>query len=337
MPKVWIPQSCVMEASKAMTIKTSNSTCTMQSTGRLEGWLSKKSSSVLTVPPWKRRWFILNENGLYYLTRRRSSSVNDSSGQKKTQKTYKKVCDILLCTVRDVPGKNFMFEILGPNMSRSYMLKASDALEYRAWVDAIRCLIGQQLGDADAVQGIMSIFDDHDHGDGEDDDLDDEHIDFCSDDNNVSSSCVSAEDHPPSPAAARISKKRLSSSPRNGRFSSRKHPLLSEIINNNPKCADCNMENPDWLSMNLGVVLCIECGGVHRGLGTHISKVRAEYTKIDLLFFLSSVVLWECLMLAEIFLRRGVSSVYCRNHVIHAPACVSMFVNNNDTGPIFES
>ena len=32
---------------------------------------------------------------------------------------------------------------------------------------------------------------------------------------------------------------------------------------------------PSWASINLGVFLCIECSGVHRRMGTHISKVRS--------------------------------------------------------------
>ncbi|KAI7855820.1 hypothetical protein BDC45DRAFT_567787 [Circinella umbellata] len=43
----------------------------------------------------------------------------------------------------------------------------------------------------------------------------------------------------------------------------------------NMHCADCGDENPDWCSLNLGIVLCIECSGIHRSLGTHISKVRS--------------------------------------------------------------
>ena len=43
----------------------------------------------------------------------------------------------------------------------------------------------------------------------------------------------------------------------------------------NPFCADCSAADPDWVSLNLGCVICIQCSGVHRSLGTHISKVRS--------------------------------------------------------------
>ena len=39
-------------------------------------------------------------------------------------------------------------------------------------------------------------------------------------------------------------------------------------------CGDCGAEDPQWASINWGVVLCIECGGIHRSLGVHITKVR---------------------------------------------------------------
>lgn len=44
----------------------------------------------------------------------------------------------------------------------------------------------------------------------------------------------------------------------------------------NATCADCGSESKvEWVSINLGIVLCIECSGIHRSLGTHISKVRS--------------------------------------------------------------
>ena len=32
--------------------------------------------------------------------------------------------------------------------------------------------------------------------------------------------------------------------------------------------------DPDWASYNLGIFLCVDCCGIHRNLGTHISKVK---------------------------------------------------------------
>ncbi|XP_053200811.1 arfGAP with SH3 domain, ANK repeat and PH domain-containing protein-like isoform X2 [Panonychus citri] len=44
----------------------------------------------------------------------------------------------------------------------------------------------------------------------------------------------------------------------------------------NEKCVDCaSTKDPTWLSTNFGVVLCIECSGIHRDLGVHISRVQS--------------------------------------------------------------
>ncbi|EDQ84340.1 uncharacterized protein MONBRDRAFT_30343 [Monosiga brevicollis MX1] len=43
----------------------------------------------------------------------------------------------------------------------------------------------------------------------------------------------------------------------------------------NLRCADCSTANPDWASINLGTMVCIDCSGVHRSMGVHISKVRS--------------------------------------------------------------
>ncbi|XP_064478554.1 arf-GAP with dual PH domain-containing protein 1-like [Ornithodoros turicata] len=45
----------------------------------------------------------------------------------------------------------------------------------------------------------------------------------------------------------------------------------------NDECADCRRKDPDWASYNIGVFLCKECAGLHRTLGSHISKVRSVH------------------------------------------------------------
>lgn len=44
---------------------------------------------------------------------------------------------------------------------------------------------------------------------------------------------------------------------------------------NNSYCADCSRTDPTWASLNLGICICIHCAGVHRSLGTHLSRIQS--------------------------------------------------------------
>ncbi|XP_066138052.1 centaurin-gamma-1A isoform X1 [Euwallacea fornicatus] len=50
---------------------------------------------------------------------------------------------------------------------------------------------------------------------------------------------------------------------------------IKNRVPGNGFCVDCDAPNPDWASLNLGVLMCIECSGIHRNLGSHISRVRS--------------------------------------------------------------
>lgn len=53
--------------------------------------------------------------------------------------------------------------------------------------------------------------------------------------------------------------------------------IISEVrrLPGNNQCVDCNAFEPTWLSTNLGVLVCIECSGIHRELGVHVTRIRS--------------------------------------------------------------
>uniref|UniRef100_A0A2K6UQE9 Arf-GAP with GTPase, ANK repeat and PH domain-containing protein 1 n=1 Tax=Saimiri boliviensis boliviensis TaxID=39432 RepID=A0A2K6UQE9_SAIBB len=50
--------------------------------------------------------------------------------------------------------------------------------------------------------------------------------------------------------------------------------------------------DPNWASLNLGALMCIECSGIHRNLGTHLSRVRSldlDDWPVELIKVMSSI------------------------------------------------
>ncbi|XP_011402926.1 PREDICTED: arf-GAP with SH3 domain, ANK repeat and PH domain-containing protein 2-like [Amphimedon queenslandica] len=59
--------------------------------------------------------------------------------------------------------------------------------------------------------------------------------------------------------------------------------IISKIqfLPGNDRCCECNAPDPEWLSVNLGLLICIHCSGRHRELGVQYSRIRS--LKLDAL------------------------------------------------------
>ncbi|KAL6759180.1 hypothetical protein V8C86DRAFT_2580768 [Haematococcus lacustris] len=85
------------------------------------------------------------------------------------------------------------------------------------------------------------------------------------------------EDGQAADSAVPVNAKAAVSTVEASRLAERLQRLLAQP--GNSVCADCQAvgtaAKPTWASVSCGVFLCMRCAGIHRGLGTHISKVRS--------------------------------------------------------------
>ena len=147
--------------------------------------------------------------------------------------------DLRICLVRPLTDgdRRFCFEVISP--TKSHVLQADSEEMYGVWLTSLQ-------------QGISSSL--HDMMEGGSPSQD--------------SSIVWEDSDTEEAQDSKVGKAR------GGGGGTRNAMQLIEIPGNE-LCADCNAEGPQWASINFGVTLCIECGGIHRGLGVHVSKVRS--------------------------------------------------------------
>jgi len=246
----------------------------------VEGWLYKKSASRMTLQQWSRRWFMMDKDGVYYF--RSSAETKKANGGYLNTLERVKICDVILCTVREVnsDGLRFCFEIVTPN-KRPLLLQARGPLDYRMWVDGIRSSIETQLVSGNVNTGALMLSKSNSGGDGVPDNI-----------TTLASMLETAEppmtgvnghtSHVPTPKFPDTDDESdLYPDEEEIDFGmdltdrKPKNPMVDSILAANPYCADCGASSPDWVSLNLGVLVCIECSGVHRSLGVHVSKVRS--------------------------------------------------------------
>ena len=156
----------------------------------------------------------------------------------------------MLCTVRqcaDDKHYQLSFEIIAPG-SRSYVLQAESPEELQEWISSIRRCIEHELINDGRSSGT---------GSGSDGDMlgTRQRTSAVNSIGDIMRRISHDDDYP--------QKKRLSV-----------NAEVLTVLQQNPTCVDCRAPHPDWASINLGVVVCIDCSGVHRSMGSHISQVR---------------------------------------------------------------
>ncbi|XP_072307578.1 LOW QUALITY PROTEIN: arf-GAP with coiled-coil, ANK repeat and PH domain-containing protein 3-like [Eucyclogobius newberryi] len=150
--------------------------------------------------------------------------------------------DLRLCSVKlsEDNERRFCFEVVSP--TKSCMLQAESEKLRQAWIQAVQASIASAYKDIGENYYIERL------------------------------------DRTASPSTSSIDS---ASEPRE-RFLERSQTrgaegLLQRVqtLPGNEVCCDCGQSGPCWASINLGILLCIECSGIHRSLGVHCSKVRS--------------------------------------------------------------
>ncbi|CAO2184462.1 unnamed protein product [Urochloa humidicola] len=235
-----------------------------------QGYLSKRSSNLRA--DWKRRFFVLDSRGmLYYYRKQITRPPAGCSIQRgvNTPEHGSGLLSRLFSSHYHVDAEQsdlrFCFRIISP--TKVYTLQAESAVDQMDWIEKITGVIASLLSSQSPEQFFMSS----PKGSGHDRS------------NSDSSSFTSSVEFDPSINDDLILEKNSG----NGQHDIRgthhhrtnmkpEKPIdLLRKVDGNNMCADCGASEPDWASLNLGALLCIECSGVHRNLGVHISKVRS--------------------------------------------------------------
>ncbi len=147
------------------------------------------------------------------------------------------VCDIMLCTVRECnkPGDARFTFEIVSPNNRTYTCRAESHGDYKEWVAAIREQTESML-----VKGMA-----HETLEGER--------------SGQGGNRTGGSTQPAGVSSLGIPDR----------------AVVLDIMRANQTCVDCGNEDPDWISINMGTLLCIQCSGIHRSMGVHVSKVRS--------------------------------------------------------------
>ncbi|KAG9304459.1 hypothetical protein G9A89_020023 [Geosiphon pyriformis] len=201
----------------------------------------------LAKTTWHKYWCVLA-----------GGQLCEYSNWKKQLETHNEPINLRFATVREARGadRRFCFEVITPQYRRIY--QATSAEDVNSWMTVISNAIESLLNGTSSCRNLDRLVDSNNHS-----------------------------------AGVGEPSKKQNAIRRRGTFSSladkRRAPqdggdfdlavkiydIIKKADISNSACADCGARKTEWCSINLGAILCIECSGIHRSLGTHISKIRS--------------------------------------------------------------
>ncbi|XP_020088062.1 ADP-ribosylation factor GTPase-activating protein AGD3 isoform X2 [Ananas comosus] len=260
-----------------------------------QGYLSKRSSNLRG--DWKRRFFVLDSRGMLYYYRKQYSKPSgahhsNQRGQNSSEhgsgllsrwfsshyhggvhdekSVARHTVNLLTSTIKvdaDQSDLRFCFRIISP--TKNYALQAESAMDQMDWVEKITGVIASLLSSQSPEKRLLAS----PTGSG--------HHRAASESSSISSSTefehsINGESSLEKNYSSGHFERPFRNSQQHRSAPKQEKPIeLLRKVCGNEVCADCGALEPDWASLNLGVLVCIECSGVHRNLGVHISKVRS--------------------------------------------------------------
>uniref|UniRef100_A0A2P2LTL9 Uncharacterized protein MANES_08G101900 n=1 Tax=Rhizophora mucronata TaxID=61149 RepID=A0A2P2LTL9_RHIMU len=257
-----------------------------------QGYLSKRSSNLRG--DWKRRFFVLDSRGMLYYYRKQCSKSSGPTSQLSGQRNSSELgsgllsrwlsshhhgggvhdeksvahhtVNLLTSTIKvdaDQSDLRFCFRIISP--TKNYTLQAESALDQMDWIEKITGVIASLLSSQAPERCLPTspMGSGHHRSASESSSFESADLDHSA-----------LEEYPSERGLAGTHHERSLRSSQQRSTVDKPIDVLRRVCGND-KCADCGASEPDWASLNLGVLVCIECSGVHRNLGVHISKVRS--------------------------------------------------------------
>ncbi|TGJ80629.1 hypothetical protein E0Z10_g8127 [Xylaria hypoxylon] len=238
------------------------------STQRKEGllWASNRTHVDLSLNKqgWHKFWVVLDQGKL-----------SEYSNWKQKLDLHMEPIDLRMASVREARNaeRRFCFEVITPKYKRVY--QATSGEDMNSWISSINnalqsAMEGHMLEEKPASSSDTNSLK-RDIGSiltGKSSSL-----------NHGSYGPHSSGSSAPPSRRTTVGARPLATRPAGSSYDESPDKLLQAIRESdqgNCWCADCGSGSKvEWVSINLGITLCIECSGIHRSLGTHISKIRS--------------------------------------------------------------